>query len=151
MKRPLCFALALFLSCQSLIGCTSWRVQNQPPQDVVRDQHPAKVRIRLAGKTVLVIEKPSIVADSLAIGEAKLTGWIKAHPTEQDSMVGLGGLPQQTIRKPFGVPVSSITQTEVRKTSASKTLGLALGILVGAAVIAGIAFVVECNRTACYE
>lgn len=151
MKRPLCFALAIFLSCQSLIGCTSWRVQNQPPQDIVRDQHPEKVRVRLTDETTLIIEQPIIDTDSLATGEMKLTGWIKAPPSAQDSISGLENLPQQTILRPIGVPVSSINQTEVRKTSASKTLGLAFGIIIGAAVIAGIAFVEECNRTACYE
>lgn len=151
MKRPLCFALAICLSCQSLIGCTSWRVQNQPPQDVVRDQHPEKIRVRLVDQTELIIEQPSIVTDSLATSEAKLTGWIQAHPSAQDSIGGLQDIPQLKILKPIGVPVSSITQTEVRKSSASKTVGLALGILVGVVVIAGIAFVAECERTDCYE
>jgi hypothetical protein len=151
MKRLICFALAAILSCQPLIGCSSWSAQTRPPQEIVQERHPDKVRVRLGDGRELVLEKPSIVSDSLVGGDPTLSGWIQSSSSASDSSEGIQGLPRQSILEPMGVPVSSINQLAIRKVSASKTVGLVFGVVVGLAAIATIAFVEECNRTGCFE
>jgi len=143
MKRSLRFTFAVILSCQLLIGCTSWSVQSEPPYDVVRELHPDKVRIRQTDGLVFVLERPSINGDSLTGANLILEGWVPLTAYPEDSTGMTHNLPQQTSLKFMSIPTTSIDQIEVRQASTSRTVGLVLGILAGVAAINGAIVLAE--------
>jgi len=61
-------ACALFVI--QMAACSSWRVEQVPPAQLVTEKSPHEVRISRVGQAPLVVAKPTIVGDSL-IGVAQ--------------------------------------------------------------------------------
>jgi hypothetical protein len=95
-RRPIVNTLLLWC----LTGCSTWRVQNLTPQQVIDRWHPASVRITTTHSSQFVLKQPRIAAG--------------------DSLVG------QAAGVPDGVAISDVTHVAIRRFSARKTLGLIL-------------------------
>jgi hypothetical protein len=110
LRRPIACGLLVWY----LGACTTWAVEKGvSPTQLIATAHPSAIRLTRADGSQLVLHQPRVdVGDSLA----------GVHD---------GG--------PFSVAVSDVTGVEIRKISADKTIGLALGISAGAAFIALIA------------
>jgi hypothetical protein len=106
-RRPIASTLLLWY----LAGCTTWRVQNLTPQQIIDRWHPAAVRVTTADSSEFILDKPEIAGS--------------------DSLAGLRN------GAPSSVAVSDVTQVAIRKVSTGKTVGLVAGIAVVAVGIAG--------------
>jgi len=112
LRRPI--GCALFLC--DLAACTTWHVEKGVSASLlISTEHPTAVRLTRADGSHVVLDEPRIAAG--------------------DSLAGVRNGARSN------VAVSDFTQVAIRKVSASKTIGLALSIPVGVAIIAGIAFV----------
>jgi hypothetical protein len=109
-RRPIAYTLLLWY----LAACTSWRVQELTPQQVIDRWHPASVRITTADSSEFVLDKP----------------WIPVR----DSLLGFrNGVPAS-------VAVSDITAVALWQPDSGKTIGLIAGlslVLILAAAAAG--------------
>jgi len=105
-RRPIACTLLLWF----LAGCTSWRVQNLTPQQIIDRWHPTSVRVTTADSSEFVLDQPEIAGG--------------------DSLAGLER------GAPSSVAVSDVTQVAIRKFSTGKTVGLVAGIFVVAVSIA---------------
>ena len=112
LRRPIACALLLWY----LAACTTWHVEKGASlKQLISTEHPMAVRLTRADGSHVVLNEPRITAG--------------------DSLAGVRN------GAPSSVAVSDVTQVAIRKVSASKTIGLlAISIPVGAAIIAGIAF-----------
>ena len=97
-RRPIAYTLLLWY----LAGCTTWRVQNLTPQQVIDRWHPASVRVTTADSSEFVLNHPRIAGG--------------------DSLAGLRG------GAPSSVAVSDVTQVAIRRFSTGKTVGLILAL-----------------------
>lgn len=104
-----------------LAGCTSWRVQNTPPQSTVWEA-TKPIRVVRRNGTVLTLQGTRISGDTLH-GTNKRYG-------VADSLVA--------------IPLSDIRTIEVREGSTAKTVGLIAGITVGVAGAIVLYFVATC-------
>lgn len=104
-------AVAIFGA--QLVGCTSWKIQNVPPQDAINGRQLYQVRLTRPDSSQLVLFRPRIVGDSL-IGERSDSG----GPNQPPARVAL--------------PLSSIQSVAVRRPDATRTTLLLVGV--GAAV-----------------
>ena len=107
-RRPIASTLLLWY----LAGCTTWRVQNLTPQQIIDRWHPASVRVTTADRSEFVLDQPEIAGS--------------------DSLAGLHN------GAPSSVAVSDVTQVAIRKFSTGKTVGLVVGISVVAVGIAAV-------------
>jgi hypothetical protein len=53
----------------SLVGCTSWRVQDVPPAELFQHKEPSHLRVGRGDSSKVVIDHPRLVGDSL-VGES---------------------------------------------------------------------------------
>jgi hypothetical protein len=100
-----------------LAGCTQWRVQSVPPQQLVAAQHPGRVRVTRPDGTQVVLSDPEIVDDTLYGIEAG-KGRASAHRE--------------------GIPLHDVAHVSVRKSDPFATgvlIGVPAAALVGAALI----------------
>jgi|SRR5438445_9898765 len=112
-RRPIAFTLLLWY----VAGCTSWRVQDLTPQQVIDKWHPASVRVTRGDSSQLVLDQPRMA--------------------EGDSLVGL------VHGATYGVAVSDVDHLAIRRFSVGNTLGLYVGI----AAVAAIAYLALCSGT----
>src|SRR5437899_10921054 len=63
-RRPIAFTLLLWY----LAGCTSWRVQDLTPQQVIDQRHPASVRVTRRDGSQLVLDHPRIAKGASLVG-----------------------------------------------------------------------------------
>jgi len=116
LRRPIACALLLWY----LAACTTWHVEKGASlKQLISTEHPMAVRLTRADGSHVVLNEPRITAG--------------------DSLAGVRN------GAPSSVAVSDVTQVAIRKVSASKTIGLALGIPVGAAIIAAIVYFATCD------
>lgn len=94
-------------------GCSSWRVEQVAPEQLVRDRAPAQVRVARADGSQVVLRGPTISGDSLT---------------------GMSG------GAPSGVPLADITTIATRHGDAGKSVLLGLGIFGGVLAIAAVAY-----------
>ena len=108
------------LVASTLTACTSWRVQQMEPRQLLAGQNPKAVRIQRADRSRVVLSRPHLRGDSLI-------GTTRGQPT--------------------GVPLGDISQIAVRRGNALKTTGLILGILAAPFALLGVAcaFGADCN------
>jgi hypothetical protein len=108
------------LIATALTACTSWRVQQVGPEQLLAGQHPNAVRVQRADRSRIVLSRPQLRGDSLV-------GTTRGRPT--------------------GVPLGDISQIAVRRGNALKTTGLILGILAAPFALVGVAcaFGADCN------
>jgi hypothetical protein len=85
-----------------LTGCTTWRVQNLTPQQIIDRWHPGSVRVTTADGSELVLHQPRIAAGDSLLGAT-------------DSM-------------PKGLAISDVRHIAIRRFSVGKTVGLYLAI-----------------------
>jgi hypothetical protein len=111
---------ALVLLLTYLPACSTWRVENVPPAQLVQSEAPSEVRITRADSSTLVLGFPRVVGDSL---------------------LGRAGGAQ------LGIPVTDVRAIATRHGDAGKTALLALGVL--GAVIA-VAVVADCTSSEPY-
>jgi hypothetical protein len=104
------WSIAGLLAIACLAGCTSWRVQSVSPEMVVSGQHPEAVLVTRTDSSRLVVQSPSIVADTLR---------------------------GQVDGQPLAVPMADVAAIAVRRSDGGKTAGLILGS--GVAALLGLA------------
>lgn len=112
--------LCSLLVATTLTACTSWRVQQVGPEQLLAGQRPKAVRVERADRSRVVLSRPHLRGDSL---------------------VGT------TRGQPAGVLLGDISQIAVRRGNALKTSGLILGILAAPFALLGVAcaFGADCN------
>ena len=94
-------------------GCSTWRVEQVPPEQLLRDRAPTEVRVVRADGSQLVLGRPTISGDSLT---------------------GVGG------GTPKGVPLADINTIATRHGDAGKSVLLGLGIVGGVLAIAAVVY-----------
>ncbi len=128
-----CILLPAYLS-----SCTTWQVQRASPEQVVTEDQPSKVRVTTTDQSELVVEKPRVSGDTLlGLGDwnVSLTGSVY---TVSDTGSALQ------------IPLADISHLAIKKTDATKTVFLGLGIAAGVFAVLAVAFVIECkNQNAC--
>jgi hypothetical protein len=92
----------------SLVGCTSWRVQDVPPAELVQHKEPSRLQVGRGDSSKVVIDHPRLVVDSL-LGESH--------------------------GKPIVVPLAEVQSVAVRKWDPVATVVLIGGALFGIAAI----------------
>ncbi len=109
MRRILsCILLPVYLS-----SCTSWQVQSVSPEQVVEEDQPSQIRVTLTDSSELEMEQPRIVGDTLR-------GLVK------------GGVDDSLVER--DVLLADIATVRVKKTDATKSILLGVGILAGVVV-----------------
>lgn len=109
LHRSLCASLFL---ATPLTACTSWRVQQVGPEQLIASQRPKAVRVERVDRSRVVLSGPYLVTDSL-VGTSR---------------------GQRT-----GVPLGDVNRLAVRRGNALKTSGLILGLLAAPFAVVGIA------------
>ena len=103
------------VGCALLAGqlwsCTSWRVSEVAPRQLVEEQAPSRVRVTRANGTKLILANPKLQGDTLYGSDS--TGATRGA----------------------GVPLADVKQVAVRRGDGLKTVGLVLGTAV---VVAGV-------------
>jgi hypothetical protein len=94
-----------------LAACTSWRVENVPPAQLLQTKAPSEVRVTRPDDSKVVLHTPSVVRDSL-------WGWSRGAE--------------------LGMPLTDVTVIATRHGDAGKSVELGLGIVVGTIAVAGI-------------
>lgn len=107
--------LALCLSLE-LTGCTSWRLENVGPAEVIVRDHPAKIRVRGPHMSQVVLYWPEVHGDSLL-------GRHRGNARVPDRFVALAD-------------VASVATSHV---DAGKTAAIGLGIVAALGITALIA------------
>ena len=97
-------AVASMLLATHLVACTSWRVENVPPAQLVQTKAPSEVRVTRPDASNVVLGRPTIVRDSL-------WGWSRGAQ--------------------LAMPLSDVTVIATRQGNTGKTVELGLGIVVG--------------------
>jgi hypothetical protein len=105
-RRPIAYPLLLWY----LTGCTTWRVQDLSPQQIIDRWHPGSVRITTANSSELVLDQPRIVGGDSLVGAI-------------DSV-------------PKGVAISDVRHIAIRRFSVGKTVGLYLAVQTVAFIVA---------------
>ncbi len=100
-------------------GCTTWKVQELSPEQVIAEQSPNQVRVTKTDGTQFRVWEPRVRSDSL-VGLGMPDNWGGARRRNPDKV-------------PVSVPVEEIRALEVHGTDAVKT-GIAV---VGGLVLAG--------------
>jgi hypothetical protein len=95
---------APLLLATHLAGCTSWRVENVPPAELLQTTAPSEVRVTRPDDSKVVLTRPGIVRDSL-------WGWSRGAQ--------------------LGMPLTDVTVIATRHGDAGKTVELSVGIVVG--------------------
>jgi hypothetical protein len=90
------------MTTTTLSACTSWQVQRVTPEQVVTTRHPSAVRVQRVDGSQVVLDTPSIGADSLL-------GMMKGKRT--------------------AVPLADVSQVAVKQANALQTVGLVLGVV----------------------
>ena len=113
-RRPGRWVLLAVMGVPLLAGCRSWQATPAAPAALIADGRPAEVRVTLADESVVTIERPSIVSDT--IRGLSASGNVRAA-------------------------IEDVRTLEVRRSSVPKSM--AFVILHVAAVVSFIAIVVD--------
>jgi len=111
LKRP----VAALLFVLQLAGCTSWHVETLPPAELISAKHPDRLRVEGVDGRRLMFYGPNVQGDSLQ------------------------GRPSAGSKGSRTVALASVRSVSTSHVSASKTVGLTLGLGVVAATAALIA------------
>ena len=124
MRSPMLHrALSAVLLPAYLSACTSWQVPTVSPEQAITEDQPSKVRVTLTDSSVVEMEQPRIVGDTLR-------GVVKSEAA--DSLVERDVL------------LADIANLEVSKTDATNSVLLGLGIVAGAIVVGAALYVISC-------
>jgi len=111
-RRPRLLLLACLLV--PLWGCRSWQAASIPPAILIAQERPDVVRVTLADSSVVTLQRPAMVADSIR-----------------------GSTPEGFVR----ASVEDVRTLEVRRTSVPKTLSFF--VFQAAAIVTFIAVIVD--------
>ena len=56
---------ALVVSAASSFGCVSWRVETEPPAELIARKHPSRIRVETADGRRQVLNRPVVSGDTL--------------------------------------------------------------------------------------
>jgi hypothetical protein len=120
--RPVHLALRRLVVVLLLLtgACTSWHVETLPPAQLVAEQEPDQVRVRLVDRQRFVLRMPAVLGDSL-VGT-------------QD-----GGT--------RSVALAEVNEIAVRRGNTLKSIGLVVGVVAGALLIIAIVWAIDCGGT----
>lgn len=111
--------LAGVLVSPLLLSCTSWRLQQISPAQLISEKQPSKIRVTRSDGTRIVLTQPRLSGDSL-IGSA--IGYVSVVPPEGGARVGV------STAEPLGIPLADVAGVSVRRTNAWLTSLLVLGV-----------------------
>lgn len=97
---------AAILVASQLAGCARWQTHHLSPRRLITEQHPHVVLVAWAGRRSYLLDRPSIVQDSLV------------------------GTERSTLRR-IAIPLSEVAQIQTRQADSGKTAALGLGIVTG--------------------
>ncbi len=116
-----------------LSSCTSWQVQPVSPQQVVEEEQPSQVRVTTTGQSEVVLDAPQVSGDNLlGLGDRNVS-WAGSAYAVSDTGSALE------------IPLADISHVAIKKTDATKSVLLGLGIVAGAFVVLAAAFVIACG------
>ena len=122
-----CRPVALFLLLLYLGGCYSWRPTTVSPRQAI-ETHPDRVRITLLDSTTVMVDRPSVVNDSIAT-------------TEEICQTGYPGGPRTCVSIPATVlPLSDVATLEVRRAAGGAYVAIAI------VVVAAVFFVIQLDK-----
>ena len=116
--------LPLYLS-----SCTSWQVSPVSPEQAINEDQPSKVRVTLDDSSMVEMEQPRMVGDTL---RGLVKSGVDDSVAERD------------------VLLADIATMKVQKTNVTKSILLPVGIVAGVFVVLLIVAVVVCDDE-CYE
>ena len=102
--------IACILLPTYLAACSSWKTQELSPDQVIAQEHPEKVLVKLADGSKLVLTQPQVSGDTL---------------------MGIEGTEQRHI------PLASVSAIELKESDAALTAAFIVGTVV---VVGGVAF-----------
>jgi hypothetical protein len=132
LKRasPVRRVVGCVLIASYLPACTSWRMQEVSPAQVVAEQQPEKIRVTLTDSSQVTLQRPSVSGDTL-------------RGVEQ-----VGQTSRVVTRGHSAIPLSNVAYVSVSETSAGKTAGL---VIVGLGVVVfGVAGLICLASSGCY-
>jgi hypothetical protein len=121
--------LAMAILAMVLNGCSSWRTEEVAPASYIASEHPQRIRLTLLDSTTVELDGPVAQNDSIRGRE----------PGRRADSLESRTVAQRDVRS-----------FEVRRTSASKTAGLVLGIAGGLAAGFAVFVAIECSSLGCY-
>ncbi len=107
-------AVAPLLLATHSIACASWRVEGAAPEALVTAKHPDQIRVLRANNSRVVLQHPTVAADSLRGSDPRAHGEV-------------------------ALPLSDVRTLETRHTDAGKSLLLGVGIAGAVVAVAAIA------------
>ena len=116
-----------------LSSCTSWQVQPVSPQQVVEEQQPSQVRVTTTGQSEVVLDAPQVSGGNLlGLGDRNVS-WVGSAYAVSDTGSALE------------IPLADISHVAIKKTDATKSVLLGLGIVVGIFAAAVAVFFITCD------
>ncbi len=102
-----------------LSSCTSWQVQSVSPEQVVEQEQPSQVRVTTTDQSEVVLEAPRVAGDNLlGLGDRNVS-WAGSAYAVSDTGSALE------------IPLADISHVALKKTDATKSVMLVLGIVAG--------------------
>jgi hypothetical protein len=119
-----------------LSSCTSWQVQPISPEQVVEQEQPSQVQVTTTDQSEVVLEAPRVSGDNLlGLGDRHVS-WAGSAYAVSDTGSALQ------------IPLADISHVAIKKTDATRSVLLGLGIAAGAfVVLAAAAVALYCADT----
>ncbi len=116
-----------------LSSCTSWQVQSVSPEQVVEQEQPSQVRVTTTGQSEVVLAAPRVSGDHLlGLGDRNVS-WAGSIYAVSDTGSALE------------IPLADISHVALKKTDATKSVLLGLGIVAGIIVAGAALYVISCD------
>jgi hypothetical protein len=106
--------IAFILLPTHLAACTTWQTQDLSPQQVIAQEQPDKVLVKLADGSKVVLTGPQVSGDTLS---------------------GYDGT------EPYRVPLADVSAIELKEADTLLTVGVIFGALVVVGVVVTIAVI----------
>ena len=119
-------AIVLLLTTCVGMACHTWRTESLAPQAVLAAYQPTQLLVVLSDGSRIVLADPVLHADTLS-----------------------GTNTQTSQREPIHILFADVRQVATRHFSASKTIGLGLGVAAGGLAVLAVIYVIECKRIGC--
>ena len=117
-----CILLPAYLS-----SCTAWHVQRASPAQVVEEEQPSQVRVTTTGHSDVILEAPRVSGDTLIGLGPRNVSWAGSAYAVSDTGSALE------------IPLADISHVALKKTDATKSVLLVLGIVAGMFALALVA------------
>ena len=127
LSRRALSLIALLSMMPIATSCSAWKTQVKPVRELLVQEHPSSIRVRIRGEKPLVLKVPQIQGDSLVGIVSARQDTIDTVPAGWRSQAGTRRV--STLRF-TGIPIDSIQRVELRKFSLGRTarnVGIGLG------------------------